>query len=142
MPLTLAERQEFLTQPHTATISVQALRTGRGPLAVPIWYDVDAEGRPWILTDAGSVKARHIEAAGSFTLTAHQLTPSVRYVSVEGPVQASRAAADADLVGMTERYLTGDAVAAYLDFARPGLSTLQVITMEPQHWLSGDLGSW
>ena len=39
-----------------------------------------------MLTSAGSRKARLIEAAGRITLMVERLAPTVRYVSVEGPV--------------------------------------------------------
>ena len=37
---------------------------GRGPFTVPIWYQYAPGGQAWVLTEAGSRKARLIAAAG------------------------------------------------------------------------------
>jgi nitroimidazol reductase NimA-like FMN-containing flavoprotein (pyridoxamine 5'-phosphate oxidase superfamily) len=53
MALSKDEREEFLAQPHIAALSVNA-GDKRGPLAVPIWYQYEPGGEPWVLTGAGS----------------------------------------------------------------------------------------
>ena len=83
--LTVQEREQFLAEPHIAALSVSA-GPERGPLTVPIWYQYEPGGEPWILTEAGSRKVPLIEAAGCFTLMVDRVTPTTRYVSVEGPV--------------------------------------------------------
>ncbi|MGI9001216.1 MAG: pyridoxamine 5'-phosphate oxidase family protein [Pseudonocardia sp.] len=60
--------------------------TNRGPLTVPIWYQYAPGGEAWVLTSVGSRKAQLIEAAGRFSLMVERVEPSIRYVSVEGPV--------------------------------------------------------
>jgi hypothetical protein len=61
-------------------------RPARGPFTLPIWYQYAPGGEAWVLTEAGSRKARLIEAAGRFTLMVDRVMPTVRYVSAEGPV--------------------------------------------------------
>ncbi len=141
MPLSQEEREQFLAEPHIGALSVYAGDT-RGPLTVPIWYQYTPGGEPWILTEPGSRKARLIEATGFFTLMAERLEPSVRYVAVDGAVSRIEPATDAQLEEMTRRYLSGDAADKYLEFAHDNLGENVAIYMQPQHWLSADMGSF
>lgn len=63
MPLSVSEREQFLSEPHIAALSVSA-GENRGPLTVPIWYQYAPGGDLWVLTGAGSEKARLIERPG------------------------------------------------------------------------------
>jgi Pyridoxamine 5'-phosphate oxidase len=83
--LSVRDRELFLAEPHVAALSVSAGQ-GRGPFTVPIWYQYVPGGEAWVLTEAGSRKARLIETAGRITLMVDRVMPTVRYVSVEGPV--------------------------------------------------------
>jgi hypothetical protein len=114
MALSQDEREQFLAEPHTGALSVDA-GDARGPLMVPIWYQYTPGGEPWIFTGAGSRKSRLIEATGFFTLMVERLEPTVRYVAVDGAVSR------------IEPENLGAQVAIY---------------MQPQHWLSSDLGSF
>lgn len=49
MALTREEREQFLSEPHVAAFSVAA-GDQRGPLTVPIWYQYQPGGEPWLLT--------------------------------------------------------------------------------------------
>lgn len=140
MALSRDEREQFLAEPHIAALAVHA-GEGRGPLAVPIWYQYSPGGQPWVLTGLGSRKHRLIEAAGCFSLMAERLEPSVRYVAVDGPVSRIEPGTDDHLVEMTKRYLPPDKVDGYLEYARSEHGEMVVIHLEPQHWLSADLGS-
>ncbi|MCW2556705.1 MAG: pyridoxamine 5-phosphate oxidase-like protein [Mycobacterium sp.] len=141
MALSQEEREQFLAEPHIGSLSVYA-GDNRGPLTVPIWYQYTPGGEPWVLTGAGSRKARLIEATGFFTLMAERLEPSVRYVAVDGAVSRIEPGTDAQLEEVTRRYLSGDAADNYLKFARENLGANVVIYMQPQHWLSADMGSF
>jgi hypothetical protein len=73
---------------------------------------------------------------------AERLDPSVRYVSVDGPVSRIEPGTDEQLVEMTKRYLPAEKVDAYLDYAaRRDLGANVAIYLQPQNWLSADLGS-
>ena len=135
MALSLIERQEFLAQPHVASLSVVAGQE-RAPLTVPIWYQFAPGEHPWVLTPPDSRKARLIAAAGRFTLLVHRTSPTVRYVSVEGAVVETGPATEDQVRSIATRYLPPDNVEPYVEFARHE----HVIRMRPEHWLSADLG--
>jgi hypothetical protein len=137
--LSVHDRELFLAEPHIAALSVSA-GPDRGPLTVPIWYQYEPGGEAWVLTEAGSRKARLIEAAGCFTLMVERVTPTVRYVSVEGPVTRMIPGTDELLQEITVRYLPPEKVPAYLEFARADFGEQVAIYLRPQRWLSADLG--
>ena len=137
--LSVRDRELFLAEPHIAALSVSA-DEGRGPLTVPIWYQYAPGGEVWVLTAAGSRKARLIEAAGRFTLMVERVLPTIRYVSVEGPVTRTIAGTDELLLEMSERYLAPEKIPAYLEFVRAELGEQVAIYLRPQRWLTADLG--
>jgi len=134
------DRELFLAEPHIAALSVSA-GAARGPLTMPIWYQYEPGGEAWVLTEAGSWKARLIQAAGRFTLMVDRTAPTVRYVSVEGPVTRTIPGTDAHLREITERYVPPAKVAAYLEFAKADFGEQVAIYLRPQRWLTADLGS-
>jgi hypothetical protein len=140
MPLSKDEREYFFAEPHIAALSVAA-RPDRGPLTVPIWYQYRPGGEAWVLTPPRSRKARLIESAGRFSLMVDRLEPTVRYVSVEGPVTRVEPGTDELLRELTERYLPPDKVEPYLEFARAELGEHVAIFLRPERWLSADLGA-
>lgn len=141
MALTKEEREQFLSEPHVAALSVTA-GDQRGPLTVPVWYQYRPGDKPWVLTGAGSRKHRLIEATGRFTLMVDRVEPTVRYVSVDGAVSRIEPGTDDLLVEVTKRYLPPAAVEPYLEMARREHGESVVIYMRPQHWLSADLGGF
>lgn len=139
MPLTLQERQDFLAQPHIGALAV-AGKPGRAPLNVPIWYQYSPGGELWILTGATSAKLRHLEAAGRFSLMAQVITPTVRYVTAEGPVTRIEPMADGMEREMASRYLAPEKVDGYLEYAQSHGAQVAVF-MRPEQWLSADMGA-
>jgi len=137
--LTVQEREQFLAEPHIAALSVSA-GPGRGPLTVPIWYQYEPGGEPWILTEVKSRKVPLIEAAGCFTLMVDRVTPTTRYVSVEGPVTRTVPCTGQLLREMTERYLPPEQAEAYIEMAEAEFGEQVAIYIRPQRWLSSDLG--
>ena len=61
MALTKSEREAFLSEPHVAALSVEA-EPGRAPLTVPVWYQYEPGGRPWLLTGTEGVGKATFEA--------------------------------------------------------------------------------
>ena len=137
--LTVQERELFLAEPHIAALSVSA-GPDRGPLTVPIWYQYAPGGEVWILTEATSRKAALIEAAGRFTLMVERVMPTVRYVSVEGPVTRTVPGTDELLREIATRYLPPDQVPAYIEFVEADLGEQVAIYLRPERWLTADLG--
>lgn len=139
MALSIEARQLFLAAPHVAALSV-VTGPGQGPLTVPIWYQYVTGGELWVLTPAASRKADRIRAAGRFTVLVHQTEPSVRYVSVEGPVTRIAAGTRDDLEEMAQRYLPPEQVPRYMSLAEAQHGEQVAIHMRPERWLSADLG--
>jgi hypothetical protein len=137
--LSVRDREFFLAEPHIAALSVSAGQ-GRGPLTVPIWYQYAPGGEAWVLTEAGSRKARLIETAGRFTLMVERVMPTTRYVSVEGPVTRTVPGTDELLREIAARYLPPDKVPAYIEFAEAELGEQVAIYLRPERWLTADLG--
>jgi Pyridoxamine 5'-phosphate oxidase len=139
MTLTIEERQQFLAEPHVAALSVSA-GDKRAPVTVPLWYQYEPGGDAWILTPAESVKARLIRAAGRFTLMVQRLEPTVRYVSVEGPVTSTTPGTRDDQYKISARYLPPEMVDGFVAMAVAEHGPKVVIRMRPERWLSADLG--
>ncbi|MCI3272326.1 pyridoxamine 5'-phosphate oxidase family protein [Streptomyces cylindrosporus] len=140
MALAREERAEFLAEPHVAAFSVDG-GEGRAPVSVPIWYQYEDDGTVWILIVRDSRKDRLIRAAGRFTLLADRLEPTIRYVSVEGPVIGSEPATIEQLREISARYLPAEKVDEYVDFAWKNHGEQVVVRMRPERWLSSDLGT-
>ena len=134
------DRELFLAEPHIAALSVSA-GPGRGPVTVPMWYQYEPGGEAWILTEAASLKARLIGAAGRFTLMVERTAPTIRYVSVEGPVTRTIPETDELVREITERYLPPGKADAYIEFAKANFGPQIAIYLRPQRWLWSDLGS-
>jgi nitroimidazol reductase NimA-like FMN-containing flavoprotein (pyridoxamine 5'-phosphate oxidase superfamily) len=141
MALTREEREQFLAEPHVAALAVDA-GPGRAPLTVPIWYQYAAgDDTVWIITGAGSRKYELIKAAGRFSLLVDRLEPTIRYVSVEGPVAETVPATRELLREMSARYLPAEKVDGYVDFAWENHGEQVIVRMRPERWVSSDLGS-
>jgi len=140
MSLSLDERQQFLAEPLIAALAVEA-GSDRGPLNVPIWYQYKPGEKPWILTSVGSRKARLIAQAGYFSLMVQRLEPTVRYVTVEGAVSHTAPGTKEMLWEMSSRYLPEDKVADYVAFASAEHGEQIAVYLEPERWLSADLGA-
>ncbi len=140
MPLPREERERFLAEPHIAALAVEG-ESGRAPLTVPIWYQYAPGGDLWILTGAGSRKKRLIDAAGRFSLLVDRLEPTIRYVSVEGPVTGTDPGTIEALRELAARYLPAGKVEEYVGFAWKNHGEQVVVRMRPERWVSSDLGS-
>ncbi|MBT3154746.1 pyridoxamine 5'-phosphate oxidase family protein [Streptomyces sp. CHD11] len=140
MALTREEREQFLAEPHVAALAVAA-EDGRAPLTVPIWYQYAPGGDLWIITGLDSRKNRLISAAGRFSLLVDRVEPTIRYVSVEGPVLDTTAATIERLREISARYLPADKVEGYVDFAWKNHGEQVIVRMRPERWVSSDLGS-
>lgn len=141
MPLTTEEREQFLAEPHIAALSVASGSTERAPLTVPVWYQYAPGGELWVLTGKDSRKHRLVAEAGRFTIMVERVEPSIRYVSVEGPVVSITEGGEAELREVSARYLPADKVDGYVAYALSDHGQQVVLRMRPQRWVSSDLGS-
>jgi hypothetical protein len=137
--LSVRDRELFLAEPHIAALSVSAGRD-RGPLTVPMWYQYEPGGEAWVLTEAASLKARFIRAEGRFSLMVDRVTPTIRYVSVEGPVMRTIPETDELVWEMASRYLPPEKAKAYVARAKAEFGEQVAIYLRPERWLSSDLG--
>ena len=137
--LSVRDRELFLAEPHIAALSVSA-GLDRGPVTVPMWYQYEPGGEAWILTEAASLKAHLIGAAGRFSLMVDRLTPTIRYVSVEGPVTRTIPETDELLWEIATRYLGDEKAREYVAMAKAEFGEQVVIYLRPERWLSSDLG--
>ncbi|MGA5548500.1 pyridoxamine 5'-phosphate oxidase family protein [Streptomyces pseudogriseolus] len=140
MALSREEREQFLSEPRVAAIAVDG-GEGRAPLTVPIWYQYAPGGEVWILTGLHSRKNRLLQAAGRFSLLVDRVEPTIRYVSVEGPVVDTSPATIEKLRELSARYLPPEKVDGYVDFAWQNHGEQVVVRMRPERWVSSDLGS-
>ncbi|MET7732998.1 pyridoxamine 5'-phosphate oxidase family protein [Streptomyces sp. NPDC005402] len=140
MDLTRAQREQFLAEPHVAALAVDA-EEGRAPLAVPIWYQYTPGADIWIMTGAGSRKHELIRAAGRFSLLVERVEPTIRYVSVEGPVVDTRPGTLEDLQEISARYLPAEKVDGYVEFASKNHGEQVIVRMRPERWVTSDLGT-
>ncbi|MFG2324508.1 pyridoxamine 5'-phosphate oxidase family protein [Streptomyces sp. NPDC048568] len=140
MALTREEREKFLAEPHIAALAVDA-EAGRAPLTVPIWYQYKPGGDVWIMTGLDSRKNQRIRAAGRFSLMVDRVEPTIRYVSVEGPVVDTVPATEENLREISARYLPAEKVDGYVAFATANHGEQVVVRMRPERWVSSDLGS-
>ncbi|WP_078311683.1 MULTISPECIES: pyridoxamine 5'-phosphate oxidase family protein [unclassified Mycobacterium] len=138
MGLSLEERQAFLAEPHVAAISVSA-GADRAPLTVPIWYFYTPGGDLWVPTGKGSRKHQLIEAAGRLTLMVDREQPTVRYVSVEGPVTKVVPLEHDQHRQVAARYIPEELLDGYLTYSE-GYGEQIAVYVSPEHWLSADLG--
>jgi hypothetical protein len=107
---------------------------------VPVWYGYEPGGEIWVMTGRDSRKAQLVERAGRFTIMVERLEPSIRYVSVEGPVTSTAPGTHDELVAISARYLPAEHVDPYVKVVEAEHGPQVVIRMRPERWLGADLG--
>ncbi|MER6284552.1 pyridoxamine 5'-phosphate oxidase family protein [Streptomyces sviceus] len=140
MALTREQREQFLAEPHVAALAVDA-GEGRAPLVLPIWYQYTPGGDLWIMTGRDSRKHELIRKAGRFSLLVERVEPTIRYVSVEGPVVDTRPGTVEDLREISARYLSAEKVDGYVEFASKNHGEQVIIRLRPERWVTSDLGT-
>jgi hypothetical protein len=93
------------------------------------------------MTGKDSRKNELIQAAGRFSLLVDRLEPTIRYVSVEGPVTGTEPATIEHLREVSARYLPAEKVDGYVDFAWKNHGEQVVVRMRAERWVSSDLGT-
>jgi nitroimidazol reductase NimA-like FMN-containing flavoprotein (pyridoxamine 5'-phosphate oxidase superfamily) len=136
--MTEAEREDFLSSPWIAVLSVAA-EPGRAPLAVPMWYSYEPGVGFTLLTSSRSRKARLLRTAGRAALCVQRTDPPRKYVYAEGPIAEVRNPAhDDDRRAMAHRYLGLAAGDAYVRSSADQTSKTSVFLLRPERWLSED----
>ena len=132
--MTDAERDAFLSDVRVGILAIE--RDGKGPLALPVWYQYD-DGDIVITMGDDSAKARLLRRSGRATFTVQDERPPYRYVSAEGPV--TLATEPQDVTDLAIRYLGPDAGRQYAAANPPDDSTA-VVRLAPERWLTCDYG--
>ena len=139
VPMSAAEREEFLAGVHVGVLSA-AVGSAARTLAVPVWYSYQPGGLLTVLTGRRSRKAAAVRAAGRFSLCVQDDRPPYRYVSVEGPVVSEDDPDPAERRAMARRYL-GTAGGDHYVADNPDPERDNVaFRMRPERWLSQDQG--
>lgn len=128
---------ELVAEPHVGIFAVAA--PDGPPAAVPLWYGYVPGGEIWIVTPTASRKARLVKETGCATLVVDTVTPRVRYASVDLELVGSRASTPADTREIAARYLNGEALTGYLEFAQQQLPDELRMTFRPTKWRFADL---
>jgi nitroimidazol reductase NimA-like FMN-containing flavoprotein (pyridoxamine 5'-phosphate oxidase superfamily) len=137
--MTKQEREAFLADVHVGIISIP--ESGRGPLAVPVWYAYEPGGELRLVTGRTSRKGQLLARAGRFSLCAQTEKAPYRYVSVEGPIVAMDASdLERDLRPLARRYLGREAGDRYIERTRSEHGDNALVRMRPERWLTADYG--
>lgn len=84
--MTSDEAQEFLVGRPARPGLLATVRANGRPHAVPVWFDLDADGTVVFSTGASSVKGRNLRRNGWAALCVEDPRPPYSYVLIEGPV--------------------------------------------------------
>jgi PPOX class probable F420-dependent enzyme len=135
--MTKQEREAFLADVHVAVLSV--VESGRGPLAVPVWYGYQPGGELRLVTGRDSRKGQLLARAGRMSLCAQTETAPYKYVSVEGPIVAIEPAdIERDLRPLARRYLGREGGDHYVESTRSEHDDNVLVRMRPERWLTVD----
>jgi general stress protein 26 len=138
LTMTVGEREAFLAQVHVAVVAV-AGGDGRGPLAVPLWYDYRPGGEVSLITERDSRKTTLIRRAGRITLCVQGTELPYRYVSAEGPITAIEDTVTVEQRrALASRYFGPDGADAYIASGPDATGRMVRILMRPEHWLTRD----
>lgn len=140
LAMTRAEREAFLAGTHVGIFSIA--QPGRGPLAIPVWYDYEPGGDVRIVTGGASRKVPLIRAAGRASVCVQDEAPPYRYVTVEGPVTLGRPDFERDVREVALRYLGAQMGETYLQATAVEHESALLVRLRPEHWLSADFRKW
>ncbi len=130
--MTKSEREAFLADVRVGVLAID--RPGRGPLAIPIWYQY-VDGVVEIGMGGDSLKATLLRAVTRATMTVQTETAPYKYVSVEGPVEVLNE--QRDDFEMASRYLGPELGRWYAD-NNPSTESSVLVRLMPETWMTMD----
>lgn len=139
-PLTSAEQQDFLAQPHVGVLSVDG-GGERPPHTVPVWYTYSPGGNITFFTGTQGQTAHKttlLERAGKLSFNVQLPRYPYKFVTAECTVvSADRQPTVEDVFAITSRYLPEDVArgVAEGEVANPA-GTFVLFTARPDRWLS------
>jgi PPOX class probable F420-dependent enzyme len=133
------EREAFLGETRVGILSVT--ENGRGPLAVPVWYEY-ADGNVRLVVSSASKKAGLLRTAGRASLCVQSEKPPYRYVSVEGSLTLGEPDFERDERQMARRYLGAELGERYIAATAEERAAVPnwVVVLRPERWFSADYG--
>ncbi len=137
--MTTAEREAFLADVHVGVVALGD--DGRGPLAVPIWYDYAPGGELRFVTGQSSRKGRLLAKGGRLSLCVQTETPPYKYLSVEGEIVAiAPADLERDVRPLAHRYLGVAGGDYYMNATREmyAADVSVLVRVRIDRWLSCD----
>ncbi len=134
--LTPAEREEFLSRPHTAVVTF-TFEDGRS-MGVPVWVTWTGELFRFQSPD-GALKSASFRRTGRASLCLHEdHSGAVKYVTAEGPVAEIGFDFERDIVEPADHYLGDRGPAFAAVFARRDTSAFATFELTPETWWSRD----
>jgi PPOX class probable F420-dependent enzyme len=116
---------------------VSVSQEGRGPLAVPVWYEYEPGGDIHFTTGNSTRKVKLLRRFGRCSMCVQTETSPYQYVSVEGPVVEIRPAdIKIELRRIARRYLGEREGDDYIEEYTPDDDVMVVV--RPEHWYSAD----
>ena len=140
LAMSKADREAFLADTHVGILSVA--EPGRGPLAIPVWYEYRPGGEVRIVTGGASRKVPLLRQAGRASLCVQLETPPYRYVTVEGPITIGRPDLERDVRQVALRYLGKQMGESYLQATVVEHETAVLLSLRPERWMSADFAKW
>jgi len=123
------ERDEFLSQPHTAVLATVDAR-GRAH-AVPVWYLWNGESFE-IIGGKNSAKMRHVEQRGRAALCIDVRGEGAMHVTAEGPATLGGTATPEWRLKLHTHYRGREAAEKIV--ARGGHEGQRFLTVTPERW--------
>jgi uncharacterized protein len=140
-PLTAAERDAFLAEPHVAVLAIP--RGDRPPHTTPVWYHHQLGGNVTFFTGTQGHKSRKadlIEQAGVVSLCVQRETFPYAYVTIEGAiVQIDRPPTAEQALAIVRRYLPEEQAQGFVaaELNNPS-GEFVLYSVRPDHWHSLD----
>ena len=133
--MTPEERDAYLSESRIGLLCIE--QADAPPLAIPMWYGYAPEIGVWVVTADDTYKAKHLKAAGRYTLVVHDEPVPHRYVSVEGPIVEIRPSdSERDIRSLARRYVGSEGEEETVQ----AMSQIQssVYIMKPNRWRTMD----
>lgn len=134
LAMSKGQREEFLNGLHVGIVSIP--RQGKGPLTVPIWYDYEPGGEPWMITGRTSIKGKLLTKVDRISLCVQTEVAPYQYVSIEGPFSISEPTA-AESLSMAVRYLGEEQGQVYANSSGNNEGSI-IISIKPETWYTVD----
>lgn len=137
--MTQEERQAFLAETRVGIICIE--EQGRGPLAVPVWYNYQPGGEVFIWTGGETRKGKLLRKVKRISFVVQDPTPpNYRYVSIEGPVRIQPVDLEGDIHPMAIRYFGPEQGERYFNDVKQfdGWKNDILVCITPERWLSVD----